>query len=110
MLRRMMESLFSCEHLAEAVSGAHAWEMLGQGPVDLIISDWNMPGLKGIDLLRKVRNSEEHKATPFLIVSAEQSSENIMEAILCGVSNYLTKPFTPDMLKRKLETMIKKCM
>jgi len=91
----------------EAEDGLDAWSILSQQPMDFIICDWNMPGMKGIDLLAKVRESKELGGIPFVMVSAESKSENIFEAVRLGVTNYVTKPFTPAILAKKIEVILR---
>lgn len=95
-----------CATVFEAYSVKTAWEHLRNERIDFIISDWNMPGKKGIDLLHEVRNSEIYKDVPFLMVSAEATAECILEAIKTGVNNYLPKPFAPDILQKKIEVIL----
>ena len=90
-------------NIVEADDGATAVSLLERERVDLIISDWNMPNMTGIDLLRHVRSSEELKEIPFLMVTAEAQQENIIEAVKAKVSNYIVKPFTADTLNEKIE-------
>ncbi len=92
----------------EAGDGANAWELLGQHRVDLIISDWNMPQMKGIDLLRKVRESKDYAHIPFLMVTAEGYKENLVEAVKAGVSGYIVKPFSPADLQGKISKILAK--
>ncbi len=94
----------------EASDGRIAWETLsGASPaVGLIISDWNMPNATGIDLLKRVRAESKFKHLPFLLVTAEAEKTQVAEALQAGVSNYVIKPFTADILKEKLETAHKK--
>lgn len=87
----------------EAVSGNDALRVLGSEPVDCIVSDWNMPGMKGIDLLRRVRADAALAATPFIMVTAEALSRNMAEADAARVSSYLVKPFTAEDLWRVLD-------
>ncbi len=87
----------------EADDGATALPMLKSQHYDLIISDWNMPQMSGLELLKSVRSDEELKDTPFLMVTAEAQKENIIEAVKAKVSNYIIKPFTADTLAEKLE-------
>ncbi len=91
------------KNIIEADDGTTAWEILQKEPVDLIISDWNMPKMNGLELLKKVRADERLKDTPFLMVTAEAQKENIIEAAKHRVSQYIVKPFTPETLKEKLE-------
>ncbi|HFC98309.1 MAG TPA: response regulator [Thermosulfurimonas dismutans] len=90
-------------NIIEADDGTTAWEILQKEPVDLIISDWNMPKMSGLELLKKVRADEKLKDIPFLMVTAEAQKENIIEAVKYKVSQYIVKPFTPETLKEKLE-------
>lgn len=91
------------KNIIEADDGTTAWEILQKEPVDLIISDWNMPKMSGLELLKKVRGDEKLKDTPFLMVTAEAQKEYIIEAAKYRVSQYIVKPFTPETLKEKLE-------
>jgi two-component system, chemotaxis family, chemotaxis protein CheY len=100
-------------NLAEADDGETAWPLIDQEasagtPFQLILSDWNMPKLSGLDLLKKIRKDERVKAVPFLLITAESDKGQVMEAIKAGVSNYLVKPFTADQVKEKLEAVHKK--
>lgn len=95
-----------CKTILEADCGKAALKVMEESQVDFIVCDWNMPGMKGIDVLRFVRASETFKDTPFLMVSAESKTENIVEAIQSGVSNYLPKPFTPEILRKKIEVIL----
>jgi len=90
-------------NVVEADDGTTAWETLNRDNIDFIISDWNMPQMTGIELLRKVRASEEYATTPFLMVTAEAQQENIIEAVQAKVSNYIVKPFTPETLGQKID-------
>ncbi|NLF25773.1 MAG: response regulator [Deltaproteobacteria bacterium] len=95
------------ENITEAEDGEAALAKLRGGPFQLIISDWNMPKMMGIDLLRAVRADEKLKDIPFLMVTAEAQKENVIEAAKAGVSNYIIKPFTPDQVQSKLEAIFK---
>jgi two-component system chemotaxis response regulator CheY len=94
----------------EADDGDHAWPeiekglMIGQ-PYQLIISDWNMPRMSGIELLRKMRTKEETRPVPMILLTAEAEKHQVLEAIQAGVSAYITKPFTPSSLIEKLGTV-----
>jgi len=89
--------------LVEAENGQDALAKLKAGDIGFIVSDWNMPVMQGIDLLRAVRADAELKHLPFLMVTAEGQKENIIEAVQAGVSNYVVKPFTAEALQAKLE-------
>ena len=98
------------DNVTEADDGQTAWQKLQTGETEfkLIISDWNMPNMMGIDLLKAVRQDEKYKTVPFLMVTAEGQKDNIIEAAKAGVSNYVVKPFTADILEQKLEAIFKK--
>ncbi len=89
--------------IIEADDGTSALEELRNQEIGLIVSDWNMPKMTGLDLLKKVRSDEKLKNIPFIMVTAEGQKENVLEAVKAGVSNYIVKPFTPEILSEKLE-------
>ncbi len=90
-------------NIIEADDGSTAWEIINKEKIDFIVSDWNMPIMTGIELLRKVRSTDHLAQTPFLMVTAEAQQENILEAVQAGVSNYIVKPFTAEVLKQKID-------
>ena len=96
------------ENITEADNGQAALDKLRNTSFKLIISDWNMPQMMGIDLLKAVRADETLKVIPFVMVTAEAQKENVIEAAKAGVSNYIIKPFTADQLQSKLEQVFKK--
>jgi len=96
------------QNIVEADNGLAALEKLRSNKFELIISDWNMPKMMGIDLLRAVREDENIKELPFLMITAEGLKENVVEAVKCGVSNYIIKPFTADSFQQKLEAIFAK--
>jgi len=96
------------ENITEAEDGKIALDKLNANDFKLIISDWNMPNMMGIDLLRSVRGSDKLRALPFLMVTAEAQKENVLEAAKAGVSNYIVKPFTADQLEVKLAAIFTK--
>lgn len=88
----------------EAGDGKSALETLNQHPdVKFIISDWNMPNMTGVDLLRSIRSNADYAEIPFLMVTAEADKENIVEAVKNGANNYIVKPFNAATLKEKIE-------
>lgn len=100
-------------NVSEADDGATAWPMLEAAvdtpaPFGLVVSDWNMPVMQGIELLKKVRAHEKMKNLPFILVTAEADQKNIVEAIQAGVSNYVVKPFSPATLQEKLQAVYRK--
>lgn len=94
--------------IQEADDGTTGWEVLSQGGIDFVVSDWNMPKMTGIELLRKVRSSDEFGDLPFLMVTAEAQQNNILEAVQAKVSNYIVKPFTPETLGAKIDKIFGK--
>ncbi len=105
-MRRIVKNILTqlgFKNFVEADDGSVAWEMLQKEPVDFIVSDWNMPKMTGIELLKKVRADDKLQQTPFLMVTAEAQKENIIEAVKAKVSNYIVKPFTPETLGEKIE-------
>jgi two-component system chemotaxis response regulator CheY len=96
------------ENHKEANDGVEGFAKLEQAhlvklPIDLIISDWEMPNMSGLDFLKKVRADERFKATPFLLLTAKNQADNVLKAMESGASNYMLKPFSIAVLKDKLE-------
>ncbi|MBF0497690.1 MAG: chemotaxis response regulator CheY [Deltaproteobacteria bacterium] len=91
------------DNIKEVEDGSLGLVALKAEPFDLVISDWNMPKMTGLELLQKMRTDEELKHIPFLMITAEGQKENILTAAKSGVSNYIVKPFTPQILKDKLK-------
>ena len=95
------------ENVVEAEDGMAALKVLKSQPVDFVISDWNMPNMSGLELLKAVRSDDELKALPFLMVTAEALKDNVVAAVKAGVSNYIVKPFTAEVLNEKIEKIVK---
>jgi len=91
------------QNIEEADDGSTALEKLKIGEFDLVICDWNMPEVPGIEVLKAVRNDPRLKDLPFLMVTAEAKKDNVMEAVKAGVNQYIVKPFTAETLKKKIE-------
>ncbi len=89
-------------NILEADDGTTALELLRQEKIQFIISDWNMPQMPGIELLKEVRKNEAWKEIPFLMVTAEGQKENVLEAVKQKVTNYIVKPFTPETFMEKV--------
>ncbi|MFZ5861412.1 MAG: chemotaxis response regulator CheY [Nitrospirota bacterium] len=96
------------QNFEEAEDGNGALAKLRQGGFDFVVSDWNMPNMTGLDLLKEIRKDAALKAIPVLMVTAEAQKENIMEALQAGVSNYIVKPFTAETLKEKVDKIFDK--
>lgn len=93
-------------NVQEADDGKTALPMLQAGRFDMLITDWNMPGMPGLELLKAVRADPRLKAMPVLMLTAEAKREQIVEAAQAGVNGYLVKPFTPVALKEKLAKIL----
>jgi two-component system, chemotaxis family, chemotaxis protein CheY len=93
-------------NVEEATSGALALTKLKEKKFDLVISDWNMDPMTGYDLLKSVRADTDLKATPFILITAESKTENVIAAKEAGVSNYIVKPFNAETLKTKLISVL----
>jgi two-component system, chemotaxis family, chemotaxis protein CheY len=110
-MRRIVKNLLKqlgFENIDEAEDGAQALSKLKGGGFGLVVSDWNMPVMEGIDLLKHVREDETLKTMPFLMVTAEAEKDKVITAIKAGVDNYVVKPFTAEVLKEKLEKIADK--
>jgi two-component system, chemotaxis family, chemotaxis protein CheY len=105
-MRRILKNIMrqiGFSKIAEAENGKNALKSLKSEPVDLVLCDWNMPEMAGIDLLNAVRADDQLKQTPFVMVTAEAQKENIIEAVKAGVSSYIVKPFTAETVEEKLK-------
>ena len=96
--------------IVEAQDGQEGLQVLDKRladgePIQLVISDWNMPKLKGLELLKKVRASAEFKELPFVLLTSEAEREQVTEAVLSGVSQYIVKPFSAKIFEDKLKTV-----
>ena len=88
--------------IADAKDGESALRLMRDHDFHLIISDWNMEPMSGIEFLRRVRKTNKYKRTPFIMVTAESKAENVREARQAGVTNYIIKPFTAATLRQKI--------
>ncbi len=105
-MRRIMKNILTqigFSNIYEAGDGKSALKVLKNQKIDLIMCDWNMPVMTGLDLLNAVRADAELKAIPFVMVTAEAQKENIIQAVQAGVNNYVVKPFTAETITQKLE-------
>ena len=94
------------ENVEEASDGIEALAKLQAGNFDLIISDWNMEPMTGLQLLQHVRADPKLKSTPFIMVTAESKTENVIVAKQAGVSNYIVKPFNAETLRAKIQKVL----
>ncbi|MBT3352445.1 MAG: response regulator [Nitrospinaceae bacterium] len=105
-VRNMLRQM-GIDNVSEAENGDEGFRMAKAGEFGLIVSDWNMPIMTGLEFLKAVRADENTKTTPFLMVTAEALKENIIQAIQAGASNYIVKPFTPQVFEEKLSAIFK---
>ena len=95
-------------NITQAGDGSTAWPLIEKAnkegiPYEFILSDWNMPKMSGLDLLKKMRSTDEFKKTPFLMITAEAEQGNVVIAVKAGVSNFIVKPFSAQVLKEKID-------
>ena len=105
-MRRIVKNLLGelgFTNITEADDGKTALPIMETGEIDFLVTDWNMPGMPGIDLLKAVRANPDIANTPVLMVTAEAKREQIMEAAQAGVNGYVVKPFTAETLKEKVD-------
>lgn len=110
-MRRIIKNLLrdlGFTNTQEADDGLTALPMLQNGDFEFLVTDWNMPGMQGIELLKEVRADAKLKEMPVLMVTAEQKREQIVEAAQAGVNGYIVKPFTAVTLKEKLDKIFER--
>ena len=110
-MRRIVRNLLrdiGFNNFDEAEDGNQALQKLRGRPFDFVVSDWNMPNMQGIDLLRAIRADAQLHHLPVLMVTAEAKRENILEAAQAGVNGYIVKPFTAETLREKLDAIFKR--
>jgi two-component system chemotaxis response regulator CheY len=95
--------------VVQAADGVEAWEALQANPdIGVVITDWNMPNMNGLELVKKIRAQDKYKAMPIIMVTTEGGKKEVIIALKAGVNNYIVKPFTPQVLKEKLEGVLGK--
>ncbi len=94
------------DEILEAENGKEALDVLSNNEVDLIITDWNMPVMDGLTFVKKVRADSKFDDVPIIMVTTEAAKEDIITALKAGVNNYIVKPFTPQVLKEKIEAVM----
>lgn len=92
-------------NIDEASDGTMGWDMIQKKQYGLVVSDWNMEPMSGFELLKLVRGTDKTRQLPFIMVTAESKTENIIAAKQAGVSNYIVKPFNAQTLKQKIEAV-----
>ncbi|MHB8068331.1 MAG: response regulator [Desulfobaccales bacterium] len=96
------------DNLVEAEDGQAALQVLKNETIGLVVTDWNMPNMTGLELLEKIRTDPQTAKLPVLMVTAEGLKENVVAAVKAGVNNYVVKPFTAEILQEKIEQIFKK--
>ena len=91
----------------EASTGVEAVDKLAEGSIGLVITDWNMPEMSGLDLVKAVRSNAQTRHIPLLMVTTNAAKEHIRQAIEAGVTDYVVKPFTPDTIREKIQLALK---
>lgn len=99
--------------ILEAEDGLEGWSIIENqyaqaNPIELVISDWNMPKMKGLELLKKVRSNPTFVQLPFILLTSEAEREQVTEAVMAGVSQYIVKPFSGKVFEEKLKTAYQK--
>lgn len=95
------------EDILEAEHGLQAWEIMDSVEgIKVLITDWNMPEMNGLDLVKKVRADQRFVDIPIIMVTTEGGKAEVITALKAGVNNYIVKPFTPQVLKEKLEVVL----
>ncbi|HUL11902.1 MAG TPA: chemotaxis response regulator CheY [Methylococcaceae bacterium] len=110
-MRRIVKAILKqlgYDNIEEAEDGKEAFDMLKKGKFDFVVSDWNMPNMTGVDLLRAIRADEALKHLPVLMVTAETEKSIVVEAIQAGVNNYIVKPFTAQVFEEKMNKVFEK--
>lgn len=93
-------------NILEAGDGLEALEVFKGNSVDLVLTDWNMPNMTGIELVTALRKLDPDKKIPIVMVTSEATAAKVKEAVMAGVNNYVSKPFTPEIFKEKLGPML----
>ena len=94
------------QDIIEASNGREGMDRVSDGAVDLVITDWNMPEMNGIDFIRSLRALDGKQHLPVLMVTTNAAKDDIVEALRAGVNNYVVKPFTPDTIKEKIDAVL----
>lgn len=109
-MRRIVKNIFKqlgFDNCEEAENGQRALEMLKKAPFDFVVSDWNMPVMNGLELLKAIKSDEQLKHIPVMMVTAEAQQGNVLEAVKAGASNYIVKPFTAETIGEKIGKIFK---
>lgn len=104
----VMQLGFAKDNFDEAEDGLRAWKLLSEAHYDVILTDWNMPNMNGLELVKKIRSEGTHQKTPIIMITTEGGKNEVITALKSGVNNYIVKPFSAEVLKEKLDGVLKK--
>lgn len=104
----VMQLGFAKDNFDEAEDGVKAWKLLSEAHYDVILTDWNMPNMNGLELVKKIRSEGTHQKTPIIMITTEGGKNEVITALKSGVNNYIVKPFSAEVLKEKLDGVLKK--
>ncbi|MCK9336403.1 MAG: response regulator [Arcobacteraceae bacterium] len=104
----VMQLGFSKSDFDEAEDGVKAWKLLTEGTYDIVLTDWNMPNMNGLELVQKIRKEGTHTKIPIIMITTEGGKAEVVTALKAGVNNYIVKPFSAEILKEKLDGVMKK--
>jgi len=93
--------------VVQGADGVEAWDAMQANPdIGVVITDWNMPNMNGLELVKKIRAEEKYVDIPIIMVTTEGGKAEVITALKAGVNNYIVKPFTPQVLKEKLQAVL----
>jgi two-component system, chemotaxis family, chemotaxis protein CheY len=104
-IKNLKETGFDVQ-VVEAADGKEGLTRFLAGGIDLILSDWNMPNMDGLTLVKEVRKHDPERKVPIIMVTTEGSADRVKDAVMAGANNYLAKPFTPERFKEKLSKFL----
>ena len=105
----VMQLGVSRDDFDEAEDGVQAWKLLQEKTYDIVLTDWNMPNMNGLDLVKNIRGEgSSHRGVPIIMITTEGGKGEVITALKAGVNNYIVKPFSADILKEKLDGIFKK--
>lgn len=108
-MRRVIKSALqkiNFTDLVEAVDGQDALDKLSSEKIEFVITDWNMPNMNGLELVKSIRNHPKFSTLPILMVTTRGNKADVVEAVKAKINNYVVKPFTPDVLNEKIQAVL----
>ncbi len=104
----LIELNIESEYITEAANGEEAFEKIKTEDFDIVLTDWNMPKMNGLDLVKNIRHFPKSAKTPIIMITTEGCRDEVVDALKCGVNNYIVKPFNGEVLRNKLLPMLEK--